>query len=160
MPGRKWIKNAYLCFFLTVSHWCKAASKPQQQSVLCKEVPITEQEGDFAPHPWTTLTRNLDFHVHLPPHYGDISRPICVQWLLKGISTLNWPWHYGKKNQETLIKGAKTRNHPQDIFVFTFTKCKNELHRNFIPQEFPIFQYLFPLWLGTKCWNIKMFFIE
>lgn len=43
------------------------------------------------------------------------------------------------KNQETLIKGAKTKNHPQGIFVFTFTKCKNELHRNFIPQEFPIF---------------------
>lgn len=37
----------------------------EQQSALCKEVPITTQGGGFVPHPWTVLTNNLDFHAHL-----------------------------------------------------------------------------------------------
>lgn len=51
----------------------------EQQSALCKEVPITTRGGGFVPHPWTVLTNNLDFHAHLPPRHGEISRSICVQ---------------------------------------------------------------------------------
>lgn len=43
----------------------------EQQSALCKEVPVTTQGGGFVPHPWTMLTNNLDFHAHLPPHHGE-----------------------------------------------------------------------------------------
>lgn len=86
-------------------------------------------------------------HISLP-NVGK-SQGLFVAMALEGSKLFKPPltlW----KNQEILIKQAKSKNHPQGIFVFTFTKCKNELHINFIPREFPIVQYLFPLWLGTN----------
>lgn len=107
----------------------------EQQSALCKEVPITTQGGGFVPHPWTMLTNNLDFHAHLPPHHGEISRPICVQWLLKEESSLNHPWHCGKIRKLELREQNQKTTHKAFLYLLSLSAKTNftgiSSHRNF-----------------------------